>query len=224
MGLTQLELAEKLNYSDKTLSKWERGESMPDIVTLKQLADIFMISVDVLISTEDTIISFVPVKERKKISKRNIISISLLSAGIVWFIATIAFVILNILPIDFQKSALKSWVSFIYAIPITAILFLIFSCIWGNNIYQFFTTSFLLWTLTLAIHLALLILKVFIYYILYQYPFKLWHLFFSLFLKKKEKIKLLYNQSLYNSFLLFRFFSFLTKIKFIKNIIISKTK
>ena len=96
MGLTQLELAEKLNYSDKTLSKWERGESMPDIVTLKQLADIFMISVDVLISTEDTIISFVPVKERKKISKRNIISISLLSAGIVWFIATIAFVILNI--------------------------------------------------------------------------------------------------------------------------------
>ena len=78
MGLTQLELAEKLNYSDKTLSKWERGESMPDIVTLKQLADIFMISVDVLISTEDTIIGFVPVKERKKISKRNIISISLL--------------------------------------------------------------------------------------------------------------------------------------------------
>ena len=101
MGLTQLELAEKLNYSDKTLSKWERGESMPDIVTLKQLADIFMISVDVLISTEDTIISFVPVKERKKISKRNIISISLLSAGIVWFIATIAFVFFNILPIDF---------------------------------------------------------------------------------------------------------------------------
>lgn len=42
MGLTQLELAEKLNYSDKTLSKWERGESMPDIVTLKQLADIFI--------------------------------------------------------------------------------------------------------------------------------------------------------------------------------------
>ena len=126
MGLTQLELAEKLNYSDKTLSKWERGESMPDIVTLKQLADIFMISVDVLISTEDTIIGFVPVKERKKISKRNIISISLLSAGIVWFIATIAFVILNILPIDFQKSALKSWIPFIYAIPITATLFLIF--------------------------------------------------------------------------------------------------
>ena len=40
LGLTQLELAEKLNYSDKTLSKWERGESIPDIVTLKQLASI----------------------------------------------------------------------------------------------------------------------------------------------------------------------------------------
>ena len=102
MGLTQLELAEKLNYSDKTLSKWERGESMPDIVTLKQLADIFMISVDVLISTEDTIIGFVPVKESKKISKRNNFSIRLLSPGIVWFIATISFFILNILPFDFH--------------------------------------------------------------------------------------------------------------------------
>ena len=187
MGLTQLELAEKLNYSDKTLSKWERGESMPDIVTLKQLADIFMISVDVLISTEDTIISFVPVKERKKISKRNIISISLLSAGIVWFIATIAFVILNILPIDFQKSALKSWVSFIYAIPITAILFLIFSCIWGNNIYQFFTTSFLLWTLTLAIHLSLINFEsIYLLYII-PIPLQIMAFIFFIILKKKKK-------------------------------------
>ena len=187
MGLTQLELAEKLNYSDKTLSKWERGESMPDIVTLKQLTDIFMISVDVLISTEDTIIGFVPIKERKKISKRNIISISLLSAGIVWFIATIAFVILNILPIDFQKSALKSWIPFIYAIPITATLFLIFSCVWGNNIYQFFTTSFLLWTLTLAIHLSLIHFEsIYLLYII-PIPLQIMAFIFFIILKKKKK-------------------------------------
>ena len=35
--LTQSELAERLNYSDKAVSKWERGESVPDIVVLKQI-------------------------------------------------------------------------------------------------------------------------------------------------------------------------------------------
>ena len=33
-GLTQLQLAEKLNYSDKAVSKWERGESLPDVAVL----------------------------------------------------------------------------------------------------------------------------------------------------------------------------------------------
>ena len=44
-GLTQGELAEKLNYSDKAVSKWERSESLPDIVVLKQIADVFEVSV-----------------------------------------------------------------------------------------------------------------------------------------------------------------------------------
>ena len=40
-GWTQLELAERLNYSDKAVSKWERGESLPDVTILKQIADLF---------------------------------------------------------------------------------------------------------------------------------------------------------------------------------------
>ena len=34
-GWTQMELAERLHYSDKAVSKWERGESLPDVVILK---------------------------------------------------------------------------------------------------------------------------------------------------------------------------------------------
>ena len=49
-GLTQIELAEKLSYSDKAVSKWERGESTPDITVLKAIADIFSVTVDYLIS------------------------------------------------------------------------------------------------------------------------------------------------------------------------------
>ena len=66
LGLTQLELAEKLNYSDKTLSKWERGESIPDIVTLKQLASIFGVSVDVLISKKVLLLHLFEKKTRNR--------------------------------------------------------------------------------------------------------------------------------------------------------------
>ena len=45
-GLTQLELAEKFNYSDKSISKWERGEGFPDVFVLKSLADFYGITVD----------------------------------------------------------------------------------------------------------------------------------------------------------------------------------
>ena len=48
--LTQLELAEKLNYSDKAISKWERGESIPDVITLKAVADLFGVTVDYLLT------------------------------------------------------------------------------------------------------------------------------------------------------------------------------
>ena len=49
---TQLELAEKINYSDKTVSKWERGESLPDIIVLKKIADIFEVTLDYLVEEE----------------------------------------------------------------------------------------------------------------------------------------------------------------------------
>ena len=52
-GLTQAGLAEKLNYSDKAVSKWERGESVPDVLTLMQLANQFDITVnDLLVDPE----------------------------------------------------------------------------------------------------------------------------------------------------------------------------
>ena len=48
-GITQSDLAQKLNYSDKAVSKWERGESLPDICVLKQIADSFGVTVDYLL-------------------------------------------------------------------------------------------------------------------------------------------------------------------------------
>ena len=48
-GLTQLELAEKLNYSDKSVSKWERGDGLPDVYVLKTLADFYGVTTDYIL-------------------------------------------------------------------------------------------------------------------------------------------------------------------------------
>ena len=48
-GMTQAELAAKLNYSDKAVSKWERGESLPDVAVLSKIADLFQVSLDWLV-------------------------------------------------------------------------------------------------------------------------------------------------------------------------------
>ena len=52
-GMTQSELGAKLNYSDKSISKWERAESLPDANVLKQMSEIFGVSMDYLFSTND---------------------------------------------------------------------------------------------------------------------------------------------------------------------------
>ncbi len=148
LGLTQLELAERLNYSDKTLSKWERGESIPDIITLTQLAEIFGVNVEAIISDEP-IINNLP-KQKKGLPRKKVVTISLLALCIVWLVATFSFVLLSILPLNFTNLVFKPWMTFIYAIPVSAILLLVFSGIWGNNIDCFISTSILVWTLALA--------------------------------------------------------------------------
>ena len=69
-GMTQAELAERLNYSDKAVSKWERGESVPDIAVLKSIADIFSVTVDFLITAEHQNVSLLMPK-RNKLHSRN---------------------------------------------------------------------------------------------------------------------------------------------------------
>ena len=150
--LTQCKLAEVLNYSDKAVSKWERGESVPDITVLKQIADYFEVSVDYLLSEshEDY--------ERKKekysvVENKNHLIITALAAMLVWLIATFAFVQMNIIMPD---SALPSWLMFIYAIPASAIVLLIFNSIWGCRGLNFLIISIILWSVILSVYFSFL--------------------------------------------------------------------
>ena len=113
-GMTQAGLAEKLNYTDKAVSKWERRESLPDITVLKAIADCFGVTVDYLITAEhkDTKQEAVnEADEKMKLHTKNRGFITGMSILLVWLIACTAFIVINALD---GKSCVH-WLTFIYA-------------------------------------------------------------------------------------------------------------
>lgn len=146
-GLTQLELAEKLNYSDKAVSKWERGESVPDLAVLKQLADFYGVKIDTLIAQPK-----VAIINSDKLSKKRV-AIYLCSTGLVWLIAVLSYAMINLI----FPSITDTWLSFFYAIPITFIILLIFTAVWKKPWVNTIAISLVIWSILLATFLTLLV-------------------------------------------------------------------
>ena len=93
-GLTQSELAEKINYSDKSVSKWERAEGTPDIFVLYELSKIYGVRVDdFLISDEENL----PEIKNFSLIKRKRLLINLLSVGLVWLVAVTVYFLVKII-------------------------------------------------------------------------------------------------------------------------------
>lgn len=147
-GLTQAEFAEKLNYSDKAVSKWERGESIPDISTLKLIADMFGVTVDYLLVEDHTHANALMETVKRDVSRNHMI-ITFLSFTLVWLIATVAFVAISYLP-----NITAPWHAYIYAIPISIIVLLVFNCIWGRRLWRFVLVSSLIWAILLAVFIV----------------------------------------------------------------------
>ena len=143
--LTQNELAEKLNYSDKSISKWERGEGVPDIHILVQLAKLYGLTVN----------DFLTTKKKQKVANLFIskILITLISISLVWFIATLVFLGLRLFAPKTNET-LRHWMVFIYAIPVSCIVWIVFNDVYFKRIYNIFAVSSLCWTLALSIFLT----------------------------------------------------------------------
>lgn len=139
-GMTQLELAEQLNYSDKAVSKWERGESLPDIIVLKEIADLFQVKVDDLLTVgeEDELLPREP-EERSFRNKGFVTGMSIL---LVWLIATLIYVLIEMIRPDFHNH----WLAFIYAVPVSLIVWLVLNSIWFNRRINFLIISLLMWS------------------------------------------------------------------------------
>ena len=159
LGLTQLGLAEKLNYSDKAVSKWERGESMPDVLTLVQLAEVFDVSVNDLLCDPDElpkevgrveqVMSLAVEKATKRRANKRIIL--WLSSLCVWFVALLLFVIVSSLDIP------KSWMAFLYALPADCIVRLSLRSAWHDFRRNQWLVAGIMWGALLSIYMTLLV-------------------------------------------------------------------
>ncbi|MBQ8748545.1 MAG: helix-turn-helix transcriptional regulator [Oscillospiraceae bacterium] len=158
-GLTQVGLAEKLNYSDKAVSKWERGESMPDLLTLVQLSELFGITVNDLLTDPNELPEekgavvermekAVEKTLKRKADKQSILGLSSL---LVWFVALLLFVVISSLGIA------KSWIAFIYAIPANAIVLLSLRSAWRDFRWNKTLISVIVWGGLLSLYMSLLL-------------------------------------------------------------------
>ena len=152
-GWTQAQLAEKLNYSDKAVSKWERGESVPDVMTLIQLASLFDITVNDLLCDPNALPENTGAIQRvmgkvaektlkRKADKRIILG---LSSILVWFVALLTFIVLSFFDLK------GIWVAFVYAIPADAIVMLSLRSAWKDFRRNKLLISVIMWGVLLSI-------------------------------------------------------------------------
>ena len=125
-GMTQAELGELLNYSDKSISKWERAEAVPDAYVLKKMSEIFGVSVDYLLSSHDSWERPESFKKEERNFHSNIITILVIFG--IWTLAFLIYIIGWLLEANW-------WLLFIYAVPVSLITFLVLNSVWeqGKN-------------------------------------------------------------------------------------------
>ena len=158
-GMTQGQLAEKLNYSDKAVSKWERGESLPDVAVLTHIADLFGVSLDYLVRPEHP--QEAPAGDKMRCKGKSLPNqnrhnrrlITAMGVVVVWLVAVLVFTIIHMTPISHWVECLI----FAYAIPATIIVWLVFNSVWFNRRRNFLIISLLMWSVLIVTFLTLLV-------------------------------------------------------------------
>lgn len=193
--MTQAQLAALLNYSDKAVSKWERGEALPDVIVVKQIADTFGVTVDYLLKDDHSPEERRPIADERQ-TRRNRMLITAMATMLVWLLATFLFLVFNALP---QASlSFPTWLFFVYAVTPSCIVLLVFNSIWGKRRLNFGIISALVWSLLATVFLTILMVasinlwQVFIFGIPGQCIIMLWSG-----LKKSRNVKELQNAASY---------------------------
>lgn len=151
-NLTQLDLAKKLNYSDKAVSKWERGESIPDAYILDKIARIYNVSVDEILHKKENK-KRIPFSLKRAFKNKHFL-INCLSAGTVWLIACILFVVLC-----YTSAKQYAYLSFVFALPVSSLVNFILTTIWSWKWVSGIFATIFLWTGFLTAYLTVQLLS-----------------------------------------------------------------
>lgn len=148
---TQADLAEILQYSDKAISKWEKGESLPDIEVLYQICNLYGVTL-VYLTHEGNY------EEKQDYVKKdttvvNKIIITLLSVSLIWFMVLIVYVY------AFVLNDINLWILYVWGVPASALLILIFNSIWGKRKFKFVILTVLTWSFLASIFLQFVYLE-----------------------------------------------------------------
>lgn len=147
-GLTQSALAQKLNYTDKAVSKWEHGDTLPPIEVLKEITDLFGVTLDFLVTENNG--EWHDKTYNGKRNNTNKIVITMLATLTVWLISTFIYVYGYIL------ADVSNWILFVLAVPFSCIVLLIFNGIWGKRTFTFIILSIFTWSLITCFYLLIL--------------------------------------------------------------------
>lgn len=143
-GMTQAGLAEKIGYSDKSVSKWERGDGVPDVVCLWQIAELFGVTVDNLLADEPMMPGEGPcvksAENVKPVYGVNRLAIALLAMAGVWLLGVLAYIIVRL-------AGGASFLPFVIALPVTMLLAVIFNALWGEKKWAFPIITGFVWSI-----------------------------------------------------------------------------
>jgi transcriptional regulator with XRE-family HTH domain len=142
--LTQYELGLKLNYSDKAVSRWERGEAIPDAFVLRQMSELFGVTVDTLLRDADKETARKGEKMKKQIDAPRVMMISILG---IWALALLVFIVLHL-------AGITQFIIFVYALPVSLITLLVLNSKFGKVRMNLYIISGLIWSLLFALYMT----------------------------------------------------------------------
>lgn len=145
--MTQSELADEFGYSDKAISKWENGDTLPDIETLYKLCQFYNVSLDFLVDENSFENKIQYVNRMNKTIVINNALIETLYCSFVWILAGIIYTYL------FFISNINFWQIFVWSLPATSLVLLFFQKVWKNKVYNFVVQTIFFWTLVIACYL-----------------------------------------------------------------------
>lgn len=149
-NLTQGQLAELFSYSDKSISKWEHGEAVPDVNTLQELANYYGVTIDYL-THEETDASLIDKGSRDpKTEKANKIIITALAISTVWTFATVLYATFSLFPTGWP-----AYMAFVWAFPLSFLILIPFGIRWWGRKTLLVSVYGLIWTTLLSVYLEI---------------------------------------------------------------------